>query len=160
MSAYLQTISGWLFMFSFSRNKDASLKSRHDPLTSINQQLRSRPHHSSHNSKPHPPRYQHTITANSSSMLPPTSTSPASDPALSARLTRESSERQRALELKRRKQLELEGSMTPSSVQTGAGYKYGDQFNRREVEEAHRWREKDRGLERGRKRRDVRDRSW
>ena len=61
-----------------------------------------------------------------------------------ARLNRESSERQRALELIRRKKRELEGSETPSTVYGGGmekGGGYTDVFNRKEVEEAHKHRE-------------------
>ena len=57
------------------------------------------------------------------------------------RLSRESSERQRALELIARKRREMEGSETPSTVYGGSGG-YGDVYNRREVEEAHRYRDR------------------
>lgn len=70
---------------------------------------------------------------------------------MNARLTRESSERERALELIRRKKREMQGSETPSTVYGGLDGGYGDVFNRREVEEAHRGR--DRRWDRG-------DRSW
>jgi hypothetical protein len=56
------------------------------------------------------------------------------------RLTRESSERERALALIRRKQREMRGSETPSTVHGGLDEGYGDVFNRREVEEAHSYR--------------------
>ncbi|KAF8200593.1 hypothetical protein K438DRAFT_1966060 [Mycena galopus ATCC 62051] len=63
-------------------------------------------------------------------------------PEVQARLTRESSERARAMELIRRKQHEIRGSETPSSVQGGGGGGYSDVFNRREVVEVHRGRER------------------
>ncbi|KAJ6570996.1 hypothetical protein DFH09DRAFT_1261118 [Mycena vulgaris] len=114
------------------RKRDTARKSVHDPLTSITHQLASR--HASTSSKsnyrPRPPA------------LPPNASRP---PEVQARLARESSERERALELVRRKQREMRGSETPSTVHGGG---YGDLFNRREVEEAHRgrdrgWRESD-----------------
>ena len=63
-------------------------------------------------------------------------------------MTRESTERQRALELIRRKKREMAGSEppTPSTVHGGGGG-YGDVFNRREVEEVRRAR-RDRGWDR------------
>ena len=64
-----------------------------------------------------------------------------SRPEVSERLSRESSERQRALELIKRKKRELEGSQTPSTVRSTDGG-YGDVFNKREVEEAHRNRDR------------------
>ncbi|KAF7328645.1 hypothetical protein MSAN_02473100 [Mycena sanguinolenta] len=60
-------------------------------------------------------------------------------PEVQARLSRELSERERAMELIRRKQREMRGSETPSTIHGGG---YGDVFNRREVEEAHRGRER------------------
>src|SRR5258705_271854 len=56
------------------------------------------------------------------------------------RLSRESSERQRALDLIQRKKREMEGNATPSTVLGDSGY--GDVYNRREVEEAHRHRDR------------------
>jgi len=69
-------------------------------------------------------------------MKPP---SPPPD-ATSLRLSRESSERERALALIRRKQREMRGSETPSTVHGGLDDGYKDVFNRREVEEAHSYR--------------------
>lgn len=66
-------------------------------------------------------------------------------PELQARLSRESSERQRALELIRRKKREMEGSATPSTVFGNSAGGYGDVYNRREVEDAHRHRDRWRG---------------
>ena len=72
-------------------------------------------------------------------------------PEVQARLARESSERERALELIRRRKREMAGSETPSTVYGGADGEYGDMFNKKDVEEAHRWR--------GR-RTDYRHRGW
>ncbi|KAF8060701.1 hypothetical protein FPV67DRAFT_1673550 [Lyophyllum atratum] len=112
------------------RKRDTARKSIHDPLTSITKQLASRSSGSSSSSssfrRPRPP--------------PPGATKAA--PEVHARLTRESSERERALELIRRKKRELAGSETPSTVHGGVDDGYDDVFNRREVEEAHRGREK------------------
>lgn len=72
-------------------------------------------------------------------------------PEVHARLTRESTERERALELIRRKKREMAGSETPSTVHGGADDGYDDVFNRKEVEEAHRGRER---------RWDHRDHGW
>jgi hypothetical protein len=108
-----------------NRRRELARKSRNDPLTSITQQLASRPSSSSSLPRSHQSR-----------VAPPKpSTNP---PELQARLSRESSERQRALELIRRKKRETEGSMTPSTVHGDYSSGYTDQFNRHEVEEAHR----------------------
>ncbi|KAJ6518986.1 hypothetical protein C8R45DRAFT_10891 [Mycena sanguinolenta] len=111
------------------RKRDTARKSVHDPLTSITHQLASR-HGSSPSSKstyrPRPP----AVPSNHNTSQPPE---------VQARLTRESSERERAMELIRRKQREMRGSETPSTVHGGG---YGDVFNRREVEEAHRGRDR------------------
>ncbi|KAJ6541064.1 hypothetical protein DFH09DRAFT_1263262 [Mycena vulgaris] len=114
------------------RKRDTARKSVHDPLTSITHQLASR-----HASTPSKSNYRPRPAA-----LPPNTSRP---PEVQARLTRESSERERALELIRRKQRGMRGSETPNTVHGGG---YGDLFNRREVEEAHRgrdrgWRESD-----------------
>ena len=61
-------------------------------------------------------------------------------PEVQARLSRESTERERALELIRRKKREMEGNATPSTVFNDSGY--GDVYNKREVEEAHRFRDR------------------
>lgn len=75
-------------------------------------------------------------------------------PEVQARLSRESSERERALELIRRKKREMRGSETPSTVHGELDNRYEDVFNRREVEEAHRtrdrrWDGRERGHDRG-----------
>ncbi|RDB27181.1 hypothetical protein Hypma_004380 [Hypsizygus marmoreus] len=110
------------------RKRDTARKSMHDPLTSITQQLSSR------------------ATASSSGAFrrprPPPPASAMAPPEVQARITRESSERERALDLIRRKKRELAGSETPSTVRGGGDDGYGDVFNRREVEEAHRGRER------------------
>lgn len=115
----------------FSRDvyskRDTARKSVHDPLTSITHQLASRHASSPASKSTYRPRPR---------ALPPNTSRP---PEVQARLSRESSERERAMELIRRKQRELRGSETPSSVHGGG---YGDVFNRREVEEAHRGRER------------------
>ncbi|KAF8163932.1 hypothetical protein K438DRAFT_273109 [Mycena galopus ATCC 62051] len=103
-------------------------------------------------------RYASTSTSSSSTAYKPkpsyrrppnanTNANANAPPEVQARLTRETSERERAMELIRRKQREMRGSETPSSVHGGG---YGDLFNRREVEEAHR----------GRERRDPRRARW
>ncbi|KAJ7495377.1 hypothetical protein FB451DRAFT_365570 [Mycena latifolia] len=94
------------------RKRDTARKSVHDPLASINQQLASR-HGASSKYRPRP-------------------SGPSQPSELQTRLARESSERERALALIRRKN----GGEKPSS----SGYT--DLFNRREVEEAHRGRER------------------
>lgn len=73
-------------------------------------------------------------------------------------MSRESSERQRALDLIRRKKREMAGSETPSTVHGGMDGAYGDVFNRREVEEAHRHRDRrwDWNDDRGRRRSSAR----
>lgn len=64
---------------------------------------------------------------------------------LNARLSRESSERERAQALIRRKQRDM-GSATPSTVHGGVDdAEYGDMYNRRAVEDAHRERRRDDG---------------
>ncbi|KAJ7662538.1 hypothetical protein DFH06DRAFT_1190259 [Mycena polygramma] len=112
------------------RKRDTARKSVHDPLTSITHQLASRHASSSSPSPSSKPKYRPRPP-----MPPPNTSRP---PEVQARLTRESSERERAMELIRRKQREMRGSETPSSVHGGG---YGDVFNRREVEEAHRGRD-------------------
>ena len=110
-----------------SRNRDTARKSMHDPLTSIARQLASRPSTSSS-----------TSTNTYRPRLPP----PSAPPEVAARLTRESSERERALALIRRKKREMQGSMTPSTVHGDDDGGYADVFNRKEVEEAHRGRDR------------------
>lgn len=105
-------------------------KSIHDPLTSITHQLASSSKSSSslssksYRSRPPPPSSSHP-------------------PEVSARIARESSERERALALIARKKREsrMSGSETPS-VRGDADAEYGDMYNRREVQEAHRGRDR------------------
>lgn len=99
----------------------------HDPLTSISRQLASR---SSASSSTHPDSYR------------PRPPPPSAPPETAARLTREASERERALALIRRKKREMQGSMTPSTVHGDDDGGYADVFNRKEVEEAHRGRDR------------------
>ncbi|PSS37950.1 hypothetical protein PHLCEN_2v207 [Hermanssonia centrifuga] len=126
--------------------RELARKSAHDPLTNINQQLSRRssdPSSSSSFSRPQP-----------SSRRPParpplaTPTVREPPPPSTERLQRESSERQRALELIRRKKREMQGSETPSTVYGGMEGGYGDVYNRREVEEAHRYKDRDGGRDR------------
>ena len=107
--------------------RELARKMAHDPLTSINQQLARR-------------AGDESSRAGSSRRLPPSSGSQPRPE--SERLSRESSERQRALELIKRRQRELEGSATPSTVRGGMGGGYGDMYNRQDVEEAHRHRDR------------------
>ena len=66
------------------------------------------------------------------------------DAARTARVSRESSERARAQALIERRRREALGSATPSTVRSeDVAFRYGDQFHAREVEEAHRRRERD-----------------
>ncbi|KAK0456572.1 hypothetical protein EV421DRAFT_1895789 [Armillaria borealis] len=105
------------------RKRDTARKSIHDPLTSITHQLASKSSSSS---------------SSSSRQRPRPASAPGQPPEVSARITRELSERERALALIRRKK---KGSETPSTVHGGiAESEYGDMYNRREVEEAHRGR--------------------
>ncbi|KAG6830269.1 hypothetical protein H0H92_001535 [Tricholoma furcatifolium] len=110
------------------RKRDTARKSIHDPLTSITKELSSRSSSSTPSTSYRRPR------------LPPEAA--MAPPEVHARLTRESSERERALALIRRKKREMEGSATPSTVHGGIDPGYDDVFNRKEVEEAHRGRER------------------
>ncbi|TRM62826.1 hypothetical protein BD626DRAFT_41571 [Schizophyllum amplum] len=118
------------------RKRDSNRKSTHDPLTSITKELSSRPSSSS------APRRRSLPT------IPQTA-----NPQVGARLSRESSERQRALELIQRKKREMQGSETPSTVHGG----YADMFNRNDVEAARNSRRRDWGAQ-GSSR--DRDRRW
>ncbi|KAI0828464.1 hypothetical protein BC628DRAFT_1337644 [Trametes gibbosa] len=112
--------------------RELQRKSAHDPLTAINTQLASR-------SGPHPSSSAQRPRARA---LPPRSDAEA-PPEISARLTRESAERERARALIARRKREMAGSETPSTVHgaRGGGGGYGDVFNRREVEEVRRERQ-------------------
>ncbi|KDQ52245.1 hypothetical protein JAAARDRAFT_50362 [Jaapia argillacea MUCL 33604] len=142
------------------RKRDLARQSKDDPLTFINTQLS---HSSSSNPTSSTSRQAHFHRRHShpAPLPPPSSYSDSEQDTshLTSRLTRESSERARALELIRRKKREMEGSETPSTVHGG----YGDVYNRVEVEEAHRGWGKGgswgRGQDRERKG-DFRDRRW
>ncbi|KAH8077746.1 hypothetical protein BXZ70DRAFT_695099 [Cristinia sonorae] len=121
------------------KKRDLSRKSAHDPLTSINTQLSARfagsTNDGSHNSRRQRGYPQNRAPSSASGQL-------SRPPEVSERLSRESSERQRALALIARKKREMAGSETPITVHGGMDGGYGDQFNRKEVEEAHRYRER------------------
>ncbi|TFK38813.1 hypothetical protein BDQ12DRAFT_683403 [Crucibulum laeve] len=118
------------------KKRETQRKSAHDPLTSITKQLSSRSP-----SKSQPAHKRHMPP-------PPIPSSSGAQPEVQARLTRESSERQRALELINRRKREMAGSETPSTVHGGEEEGYGDQFNRGAVEEAKRsWDRRDRRWE-------------
>jgi len=123
--------------------RDHARKSHADPLTSIPSHIRNS------SSSTAGEQRSKSSRLSSHSMPPPPPSS------LESRLNRESSERDRAQALIRRKQAErarLEGSATPSTVHGG----YADVYNRAEVEDAHRgWGRK--GWERDR---DLRNRRW
>ncbi|KAK2464032.1 hypothetical protein APHAL10511_003976 [Amanita phalloides] len=121
------------------RLRDAARKSVEDPLTAINRHLiSSRDRQNEHEQdwrfkRPEPPTR---------------SKQPSSKDDVQARLARESSERERALALIRRKKREMSGSETPSTVH--GGDLTTDMFNREDVEEARRRREKEWGRRSGR----------
>lgn len=121
------------------RRRDLQRKSAHDPLTAINTQLASRPGAGPSTS---------SSSAQRRRGPPPSSRpDPQAPPEVSARLVRESSERERARALIARKKRET-GSETPSTVYGGRGGGYGDVFNRKEVDEVR--RDRQRGWERDR----------
>ncbi|KXN92796.1 hypothetical protein AN958_04723 [Leucoagaricus sp. SymC.cos] len=119
--------------------RDAQRKYKHDPLTAIEQQLAPRSQGTSSSSSSHTP---HRKSKARSSYPPAFSSSSSGDPSVQARLQRESSERDRALALIQRKKKELEGNMTPSTTYGEDEGGYRDVYNRREVEDAHRGRER------------------
>jgi len=112
------------------RKRDESRKYVHDPLTSITKQLAARPSVSTSSSSFKAP-YRPALPSNANHDKPPQ---------VQARLSRESTERERALELIRRKRREMEGNATPSTVFNDSGY--ADVYNKREVEEAHKFRDR------------------
>ncbi|KJA22039.1 hypothetical protein HYPSUDRAFT_672254 [Hypholoma sublateritium FD-334 SS-4] len=111
------------------KKREESRKQAHDPLTSIERQLATRSSSSSSQSKA---KYRPPL---------PSKTIADKPPEVQARLSRESSERERAMELIRRKKREQEVSATPNTTH-GEPSGYADVFNRREVEEAHRYRDR------------------
>ncbi|KAH0838826.1 hypothetical protein J3R83DRAFT_7233 [Lanmaoa asiatica] len=128
------------------RQRDLRFKSMNDPLTSITQQLAIRPSSRPSLSQTNPRSRDHRSSRHSNQ--PPATLPPPLkqlDPT-TTRLNRESSERERALALIRRKRREMAGSETPSTVHGGMDEGYGDVYNKRAVEEAHahkdRWRRK------------------
>ncbi|KAF8345792.1 hypothetical protein F5887DRAFT_1074217 [Amanita rubescens] len=133
------------------RLRDTARKTGHDPLTSINHQLSS--HKSSGTSsssiqgydrfkRPELP-HRARSASNSSSSSSAAADSNNKPTSVEARLARESSERERALALIRRRKREMMGSETPSTTHGGMeGEGYGDIFNKKEVEEARKSRER------------------
>ncbi|KAI6047013.1 hypothetical protein EDC04DRAFT_2557331 [Pisolithus marmoratus] len=124
--------------------RDMAFKTINDPLTAITQQLAARSSSSNDTRSALPNnRWRNNRFPRKPDPPPPPPQPKQLDPA-SERLRRESSERERALALIRKKKREMEGSETPSTVHGGMDNGYGDVFNRREVEEAHaqrdRWR--------------------
>ncbi|KAI0280661.1 hypothetical protein BGY98DRAFT_962232 [Russula aff. rugulosa BPL654] len=120
------------------RQRDLARQRKADPLSSIPSHLK-RPLHS-HAAKPPPQSHSYSQSEQSQKPLP-------SSASLEGRLARESVERGRALALLRRKQREREQAArttaTPSTVNGGdGGPGYADVFNRREVEDAHRERDR------------------
>ncbi|KAH7884158.1 hypothetical protein F5I97DRAFT_1660469 [Phlebopus sp. FC_14] len=122
------------------RMRDLAFKAMNDPLTAITHQLTSRSS-STNGSRPGPstlaPRSRNQRSSRPLDPPPAPPQPPKQLDPTSARLSRESSERERALALIRRKQREMAGSATPSTVHGGMDGGYDDVFNRREVEAAH-----------------------
>jgi hypothetical protein len=121
-----------------TRQRDLARQLKADPLSSIPSYLK-RPLHS--HAAILPPQSHSHSQSQQSQKLPPSSAS------REGRLARESVERERALALLRRKQREREhaerATATPSTVNGGdGGPGYADVFNRREVEDAHRERDR------------------
>ncbi|KAI6022281.1 hypothetical protein BKA83DRAFT_4277043 [Pisolithus microcarpus] len=125
------------------RMRDMAFKAINDPLTVITQQLAA--HSSSSNdTRAAPPNNRSKnkrFPRNPDPPPPPPPQPKQLDPA-SERLKRESSERERALALIRKKKREMAGGETPSTVHGRMDSSYGDVFNRREVEEAHAQRDR------------------
>ncbi|KAI5992150.1 hypothetical protein EDD15DRAFT_2388324 [Pisolithus albus] len=126
------------------RMRDMAFKTKNDPLTAITQQLaaHSSPSNDTRSAPPNHRSKNKRFPRNPDPPPPPPPPQPRQlDPA-SERLKRESSERERALALIRKKKREMAGSETPSTVHGGMDGGYGDVFNRREVEEAHAQRDR------------------
>jgi hypothetical protein len=121
--------------------RETQRKYKHDPLTAIEQRLAARPSSSSMPPPAHSKPHQSRPTASSSSS--------SSKPPVQARLQRESSERERAQALIQRRKRELAGSMTPSTVYNDDD-EYRDVYNRQEVKDAHRGRDRRKHQERRR----------
>ncbi|KAK7060153.1 hypothetical protein VNI00_000917 [Paramarasmius palmivorus] len=124
------------------RERDTNRKSQHDPLTAIQHQLASSS--SSKGKSTSKSKHRPSISGIDT---------PSKPSAQQARLTRESSERERALALIRAKKRQAMGSETPMSTRSDDASEYGDMYNRREVAAARESREKRRwggsGGERG-----------
>lgn len=121
-----------------TRQRDLVRQLKADPLFSIPSHLK-RPLHSR---AMIPSSQSHSYSQSQQSQKPPPSSA-----SREGRLARESVERERALALLRRKQREREqaerATATPSTVKGGnGGPGYTDVFNRREVEDAHRERDR------------------
>jgi hypothetical protein len=129
--------------YAHCRQRDLARQVRADPLASIPSHLmrssRTTPSSMPPQSRRHPPSRRHPH-AQPSQPQPPQPQPPPSSASRQGRLARESSERERALALVRRKQRERAESATatPSTVHGG----YADVFNRVEVEDAHRERDR------------------
>ncbi|KAG6334073.1 hypothetical protein ID866_5023 [Astraeus odoratus] len=130
------------------RIRDLASKSMNDPLTAITQQLAARSSTSNGPRRSPPPNHHRSRYKRPprDAMPPPPPPQPKPLDPTAERVSRESSERERALALIRRKKREMAGSETPSTVHGGMDSGYGDVFNRQEVEEAHaqrdRWRKR------------------
>jgi len=116
------------------RQRDLARQLKADPLASI-------PSHLKRPTRAPPPSQPHSRSEPQQSIeTPPSSAS------REGRLARESVERARALALLRRKERERQraesATATPSTVHGGDGPGYVDVFNRREVEDAHRERDR------------------
>ena len=127
-----------LTFHTFIRKRDLARQLKADPLSSIPSHLK-RPLHSR---AAIPSSQSHSYSQPQQSQKPPPPSA-----SLESRLARESAERERALALLRRKQREREqaerATATPSTVNGGdGGPGYADLFNRREVEDAHRERDR------------------
>jgi hypothetical protein len=125
-------------MYCITRQRDLARQLKADPLSSIPSHLK-RPLHSHAVT---PPPQLHSYSQPKQLQRPPPSSA-----SREGRLARESVERERALTLLRRKQREREqaerATVTPSTVNgSDRGPGYADVFNRREVEDAHRERDR------------------
>ena len=124
--------SSWPTILYIVRQRDLARQLKADPISSI-------PSHLKGSSRAMPPPQSHSHS--------PPQQPPPSSASREGRLARESVERARALALLRRKQREREhaesATATPSTVHGGNdGPGYVDVFNRREVEDAHRERDR------------------
>jgi len=111
--------------------REAQRKYKHDPLTAIEQQLASRTQT--------PTQPYGKSRSRSSCFL---DSSSLTDLSVQTRLRRESSERERARALIQRKKKELEGNMTPNTMCGDDDEGYRDVYNRQEVKDAHRIRDR------------------